>query len=93
MSDQSTTRKVFSYMPILKWKAGECSALKELFPNDKAAMTPLVEIPPVPWDFVNDQAAKTVDAHLANVPDHMVKHWGTNDDIFVDLHLVDPATD
>lgn len=91
MSDQSTTRKVFSYMPILKWKGGESSALKELFPNDKAAMTPLVEIPPVPWDFVNDQAAKTVDAHLANVPDHMVKHWGINDDIFVDLHLVDAS--
>ena len=33
------------YVPIVRWKAGERIALRELFDDDKADLTPLIEIP------------------------------------------------
>jgi len=33
------------YVPIVRWKAGERIALRELYDDDKAALTPLIEIP------------------------------------------------
>lgn len=53
------------YVPIVKGKAGEYSALQDLAPAVKQAVTPLIEIPVVPWDFENEEPAKTLDAHLA----------------------------
>ncbi len=32
------------YVSILRWKQGEQIALRELYPRDKASMTPLIEI-------------------------------------------------
>jgi hypothetical protein len=34
------------YVPIIRWKAGERIALRELYDDDKAGLTPLIEIPP-----------------------------------------------
>ena len=45
------------YVPILGGKAGEYRALRELTPAIKSNLTPLVEVPPVQWDFENDRAA------------------------------------
>lgn len=33
------------YVPIVRWKAGERTALRELYDDDKAGLTPLIEIP------------------------------------------------
>jgi hypothetical protein len=33
------------YVPIIRWKAGERIALRELYDEDKAGLTPLIEIP------------------------------------------------
>jgi hypothetical protein len=33
------------YVPIVRWKAGERTALRELYDDDKADLTPLIEIP------------------------------------------------
>lgn len=33
------------YVPILRWKAGERIALRELYDADKEALTPVIEIP------------------------------------------------
>ncbi|HMY17511.1 MAG TPA: beta family protein [Polyangium sp.] len=86
----SNTRKRFTYIPILKWKAGEQQALRDLFAADKSLVTPLAEITPAPWDYVRDQPTKTIDAQIGDVPEQILKHWGT-DDIFIDLVHIDPA--
>ena len=33
------------YVPIVRWKAGERIALRELYDDDKTCLTPLIEIP------------------------------------------------
>jgi hypothetical protein len=33
----------------------------------KAALTPVIEIPPIPRDFGDEQPAMTIDAHLEKV--------------------------
>jgi hypothetical protein len=73
------------YVPILKGKAGEYQALKELKDQVKNHLTPLIEIPSIPWDFENDVPGKTVDEHLVGVAANIEKHWGTERPMFVDL--------
>lgn len=34
------------YVPIIRWKAGERVALRELYEDDRTGLTPLIEIPP-----------------------------------------------
>ena len=45
------------YVPTLKGRAGEYGALQAMTAEVKAALTPLIEIPPIPWDFDNVQFA------------------------------------
>ncbi len=73
------------YVPILKGKEGEYSALREAAPQSKAHVTPLIEVPDIPWDFINDVPAKTLDDHLARVPDKIANCWGNALPVFVDL--------
>lgn len=32
------------YVPIIRWKQGERIALRELFPEDKVRLTPLIQL-------------------------------------------------
>lgn len=73
------------YVPILKGKEGEYGALKELTPSVKGGMTPLIEIPPIPWDFTNEAPAKTIDEHLAKVTDKLKGCWPIKTPLFIDL--------
>ena len=52
------------YVPVLKGRDGEYGALQTLTPSTRQALTPLVEIPPIPWDFKEEKPAKTIDGHL-----------------------------
>lgn len=76
------------YVPAIKWRQGEYLALAELSDAQRDRITPLVEIPPVPWDFDEEQPAKSVDQHLARVPAQMAEHWGERP-VFVDTGLLD----
>jgi hypothetical protein len=73
------------YVPILKGRAGEYGALQVMTAEVKAALTPLIEIPPVPWDFDDDQPAKTIDEHLQKVNRKISQSWGAERPLFVDL--------
>lgn len=73
------------YVPILKGKAGEYGALRDLDPDVKERLTPLIEVPSISWDYENEKPAKTVSEHVASVTPNIVKHWGTERTIFVDL--------
>lgn len=79
------------YVPILKGKAGEYGALKELDPQVKDHLTPLIEIPPIPWDYEIEAPAKTVDAHLAGVATNIEKHWGVDRTAMVDPIWIPPS--
>lgn len=78
------------YVPALKWRQGEYMALEELRPHHKAHLTPLIDVPPIPWDFAEERPAKSIDAHIARMPEQMVKSWGTERPFFLDAGLVDP---
>lgn len=78
------------YVPILKWKQGEYQALHRLTPAVKDALTPLLEIPPVGWDFESEQLRETIDEHLGDFGRRLKQKWQTRR-CFVDLGLLDPA--
>jgi hypothetical protein len=52
------------YVPVLKGRAGELGALREADERVRGSMTPLIEIPPVPWDFESEQPAKEPREHV-----------------------------
>lgn len=55
------------YVPVLKAKQGELGALKELTPAVWDRITPLLEVTPPPFDYVEGAYAKAPEAHLADV--------------------------
>ncbi|MGA2182558.1 MAG: beta family protein [Bryobacteraceae bacterium] len=73
------------YVPILKGRAGEYGALQMLTPSMRQALTPLVEIPPIPWDYEQERPAKTIDQHLKKVGQKIDRAWGLGGRILVDL--------
>ena len=74
-----------NYVPILKGREGEYGALQTLAPSTRQALTPLIEIPPIPWDFEAERPAKTVDQHLKKVGQKIDRAWGPGGRLFVDL--------
>lgn len=78
------------YVPILKWKQGEYLALERLENDIKDQITPLIEIPPIGWDFEKGCLAKTINEHLSNFGDRLNKKWKTRR-CFVDLSLLDQS--
>lgn len=78
------------YVPILKGREGEYSALRELTSTVKDGFTPLLEIPSIPYDFANDAPAKTVDDHLEKVAQKIESCWGAGRPLFIDLDLIPP---
>lgn len=79
------------YVPILKGKQGEYGALRELSTTARARLTPLIEIPPIPWDFDSDAPAKSVDDHLSNVAGKIENSWGVDRPVFIDLLFIGTA--
>ena len=73
------------YVPILKGKQGEYSALEGLLSATKSRLTPLIEVPQIPWDFENEVPAKTLDEHLDKVAAKIQKCWEAERPLFLDL--------
>lgn len=80
----------FIYVPVLKAKQGEFAALKELAPAVLAKTFPIFDVAPVPWDYDNDVAAKSVDDHLAKLPDTVLRSIGAHPTAF-DLTWLDAS--
>ena len=81
-----------SYVPILWAKDGEYGALRQLEPSVKAQLTPLLEIPPIPWNYESDSPSKTIDKHLEKTADRIQRAWGADAQVLVDFEWIDPAT-
>ncbi len=73
------------YVPVLKGKLGEFGALRNMRHDEKRFVTPLIEIPPIPWDHQNNQPAKSVDQHLSKVDGLLAKSWGVDHLLFLDF--------
>ncbi|MHA0858227.1 beta family protein [Paenibacillus sp. CMAA1364] len=82
---------MIDYVPILKWKQGEQKALEELSINVKQAIIPLLEIPPIDWDFENEVPKKSIDEHLSKIGDTLTRSWGLDNPIFIDLNFIDTS--
>jgi hypothetical protein len=54
-------------------------------PESKDRITPLLELPPIPWDFGNDAPARSIDTHLKKVAQKIELVWGTSPPLFVDF--------
>ena len=79
------------YVPILKWKMGEYQALQRLASTVKDRVTPLLEIPPVGFDFENLKDKKTPDEHLSDFVRRLKSKWQDRP-CFVDLKYLPPET-
>lgn len=77
------------YVPILKAKQGEFLALKETFPATKDLMTPMLEVVNVPWDYENEEEAKTIEKHLEGLGNKIKDGWEVERRIFIDSNLID----
>ena len=63
------------YVPLLKGKEGEFAALEELRADVRQLLTPLIEIPRVPFDYSNERPAKSLDEHVAGIADRLSRCW------------------
>ncbi len=63
------------YVPVLKGKEGEFAALEALRPDVSRHIMPLIEIPPIAYDFVNERPAKSLEDHIQGVAQRLKKCW------------------
>ena len=72
------------YVPILKGKEGEYAALEALTSEVKDLLMPLIEIPAIPYDYANERPAKSLDDHIADIPDRLRRACATMP-VYLDL--------
>ena len=89
------TRSIQSYVPILRWRAAELTALQKLQPSERQCITPLVEfIMPNPTTDKKDRRKITEnpkDKFLRRLPEmgnELLESCGRGP-IFLDVHLLD----
>lgn len=75
------------YVPVLKWKMGEYQALSRLSDSVKSKITPLIEIPPVGFDFELSQNRESWESHLGDFGKRLKSKWQGRP-CFVDLKWV-----
>lgn len=73
------------YVPILKAKKGELDALSDVAADVKAALTPLIEVPEIPWDFEEEAPLKTIDKHIEKLAKKLTDAWHDVRPFFVDM--------
>ena len=73
------------YLPGLKAKRGEFSALANLSPTAKSRILPLVDVLPVPWNFRTSTPTKALEKHLDDIAGKTLKSWGADQELLVDL--------
>ncbi|VXB02189.1 beta family protein [Chryseobacterium sp. 8AT] len=81
------------YMPILKGKKGEFDALKTLEHDVKSLILPLIEVPSIPWDYVNDRENSTIEKQIVSTVKSITTVWNDNYEILVDTKNLDERFD
>jgi hypothetical protein len=77
------------YLPILKWKRGEILGLSELAADVKSQLTPILEIPALPYNFETESSAKSIDEHLSSMRKYVEQSIGGGGrQAFIDCRFV-----
>lgn len=76
------------YVPLLIWKQGEQLALANLDTAKFSVVTPFIELPPIPYDWANECASKTLDSHLDKVIDTISISWKAGSPVFLDTSYI-----
>ena len=79
------------YVPILWAKDGEFGALRQLAKEVRDRLTPLLEVPPIPWDYADDCPARGIDQHLEKMANKIDKAWGNQSPLLLDFEWINPA--
>jgi hypothetical protein len=77
------------YVPVLKSKAGELSALADLTAETRDGMTPLLEVTAEKKNLKTGER-QPLEEHVAKISDKISRAWPTSAPIFVDF-VVDPT--
>jgi hypothetical protein len=77
--------KDINYVPILKGKEGEFGALEMLTEDVRQRVTPLVEVPGIPYDWANERPSRTLDEHVSGLADRLARSWGRGSPFYLDL--------
>lgn len=75
------------YLPLLKSKAGEFTALSKLFPKHKEKIIPLFDITKLEFDHSDNEKPKTLADHVNSFCKKVLKSWFANP-FFVDTSLI-----
>lgn len=75
------------YLPVLKSKLGEFTALSHLKPEQISKIVPLFEITPLEWDQAERKIPRTLDDHLDSFCKKFIAKWSENS-CFIDTHLL-----
>jgi hypothetical protein len=73
-----------AYVPILKAKEGEYAALGALDLHVRLQVTPLLEIPSVPYDYLNERPLRTVEEHVRGIAHRIRSSWGEDRPVYID---------
>lgn len=76
------------YLPLLKSKAGEFTALSNLTAAHKKRIVPLFDITKVEFDHEDGTKPKTTEDHLLGFCKKVIKCWPRNE-MFIDTNLID----
>jgi len=76
------------YVPVLKWKRGEQKAIELLDNVSKNNLLPLLEIPPIDWDWINNRPKKTIDSHIIDIEKTIKNSFGINP-VFLDISQIE----
>lgn len=74
----------YHYVPVLKGKQGEYGALAETDERVRSNITPLIEIPSIPYDFAAEEPARSAQEHVGDVAKKIERCWGGAERFFLD---------
>jgi len=77
------------YVPVLKGRDGEYGAIQSTNAESRGNFTPLLELPPIRWDFRERKPARTIDEHLQKVTQKIERAWGSERTLFLDLQWIE----
>lgn len=78
------------YVPCLRWKQGEYTAISKLSDSARERIVPLIAAPEIGYDFETESNSDSIDDHLAPFAQRILTYWGKKP-CFVDLVHIEPG--
>lgn len=77
------------YYPQLRWKTAEQEALANTKNSTILSMQPIIKIPDIDWDFINNRYKKNLQTYLSDFGVKLATSWNSNTPIFLDVSKLD----